>query len=243
LAAQSRVRLLALAEQAGLRGRHRLSKAELIRALSAHAASPNVPPPTAAMDPPVIAPVVRHAEPAANGLPWRYDVTELVAMLVDPVMVYLYWELTPTAIAEARRALGPAWDGAAQVLRAYDVAWIEFDGTNAHRQFDTGVYGDVGAWYLHLWSPEQTLIFELGWRSRDGRFVAAARSNPVQTPRDAPCEGGEERWMTVRGKRVVPADARDVPTGSAAPSAGSRDGAPWSGSSPQASLASRRFRR
>lgn len=181
-----------------------------------------------------------------SGLPSRYGVTEVVALPVDPVMVYLYWELTPDAVSAGRRALGPAWEGAVLVLRAYDVAHIAFDGTNAHYQFDTEVWGDVGTWYLRLWRPEQTLLFEIGWRGRDGRFVAAARSNLVQTPRNAPCAGGEERWMTIKDERLVATPPDAIPTGSvpdqAAPGM-ARHELPWSATSPESGLTSRRFRR
>ncbi len=232
----TRTELFDLAKRAGLRGYSRLSKAALIQALAPHetpgaAPGSETPGPSAALEaPPSPAPteVRLNDEPA---LPARYGVTELVALPVDPFMVHLYWELTPDAIHAARRSLGAAWDGAVQVLRGYDVAWIEFDGTNAHRQFDLEVGGDVGNWYVHLWGPEQSLLFDIGWRARDGRFVAAARSNPVQTPRNAPCEAGEERWMTVRDGRIVPTPPGAIPKpAEGAARAGAPPGAlPWSG--------------
>jgi len=40
--------------------------------------------------------------------------------------------------------------GARWVLRSYDVSFINFDGTNAHRFFDTGVDLDARNWYLNL---------------------------------------------------------------------------------------------
>lgn len=232
----TKTELLDLAKRAGLRGYSRLSKAALIQALAPHktpgaAPGSETPRPSAALEappPPAPAEVRLNNEPA---LPARYGVTELVALPVDPFMVHLYWELTPDAIDAARRSLGAAWDGAVQVLRGYDVAWIEFDGTNAHRQFDLEVGGDVGNWYVHLWGPEQSLFFDIGWRARDGRFVAATRSNLVQTPRNAPCETGEERWMTVRDGRIVPTPPGAIPKpAEGAARAGAPPGAlPWSG--------------
>ncbi|MBI3608138.1 MAG: DUF4912 domain-containing protein [Nitrospirae bacterium] len=233
-AGHTRPELLALATREGVKGRHRMSKAELIRALSAliPPRTSGPAPVTAAPPPGEVAPS-RRDEPPAETLPFRYGVTEIVALPVDPFMVYVYWELTADAIAAARRTLGAAWEGSAQVLRAYDVAWIEFDGTNAHHQFDLDVQGEVGNWYLHLWSPEQTLLIEIGWRSRDGRFVAAARSNVVSTPRNAPGEGGEERWMTVRDGRIVTTPSGATPEPSAERPKIDADErwtwAPWSG--------------
>ena len=235
-AGRTRPELLALAKRAGISGRHRLSKVELIRVLSALPQPQAVEPAPVTTPPPSeAAPPQRH-EPPVEGLPFRYGVTEVVGLPVDPFLVYVYWEMTPEAIAAVCQALGAAWEGSAHVLRAYDVAWIEFDGTNAHHQFDLDAQGDVGDWYVHLWSPEQTLLFEIGWRSRDGRFVAAARSNLVRTPRNAPGEGGEERWMTVKDGRIVTTPSGAIPEPSAEcpePRAGERwEWAPWSGTLP-----------
>ncbi len=246
LTGRTRPELLALAHRKGVKGRHRMSKADLISALSAVPTPPTSGPILRATPPSIEAAPLRREEPPAETLPFRYDVTEVVALPVDPFLVYVYWELTAHAVAAARRTLGAAWEGATQILRTYDVAWIEFDGTNAHHQFDLDVQGDVGNWYLHLWTPEQTLLFEVGWRSRDGRFVAAARSNLVRTPRNAPGEGGEERWMTVKDGRIVttPPGATPGPSAARPDNAGERwEWAPWSATVPVAGLSSpRRWR-
>jgi len=240
----SKVALLELAKSLALRGRHRLSKGDLVRAL--RELIPDTSPPS---DEPIAVPpsAPESAGPTDSepgGLPWRYGVTELVALPVDPLMVYLYWEVTPDAVSAGQRALGAGWEGVVLVLRGYDVAYLEFDGTNAHHQFDTEVWGDVGNWYLHLWHPEQTLLFEIGWRARDGRFFAAARSNLVHTPRNAPCAGGEERWMTITDESAVPTPSDAIPTGSVPERDGTgHDELPWSASHPASGLASRRFHR
>jgi hypothetical protein len=186
-----------------------------------------------------VPPVVVATRPPVAGLPWRYGGTEIIAMPVDPLLVHVYWELSPEEVARVRGTLGSAWDGAQQVLRAYEVAAASVhngDGAglvaHARHHFDSDVGGDVGSYYVHLWSPEQTLIFELGWRSRAGRFVAAARSNVVRAPRNAPC-GGVERWMTVRNGRIVTTPPGAIPEGDAAAHAPEPDEpAPWSATFP-----------
>ncbi|HET8759546.1 MAG TPA: DUF4912 domain-containing protein, partial [Nitrospiria bacterium] len=201
-----RAALLARAAAAGIAGRHRMTIPQLQAALARLAEPPSISSPPVAPD---LRPLVVGSPPPVAGLPWQYGVTELVAMPVDPLLVYVYWELTPEAVARARADLGALWEGSQQVLRAYEVG-NTLGGQNngdtvvarARHHFDSDVGGDVGSYYVHLWSPEQTLVFELGWRSRGGRFVAAVRSNLVRTPRNAPC-GGEERWMTVRNGRIV----------------------------------------
>jgi hypothetical protein len=186
-----------------------------------------------------VRPLVLTTPPPVAGLSRHYGVTELIAMPVDPLLVHVYWELLPEEVARVRGALGSAWDGAQQVLRAYEVTAASAhngDGVglvaHARHHFDSDVGGDVSNYYVHLWSPEQTLIFELGWRSRAGRFVAAARSNVVRTPRNAPC-GGEERWMTVRNGRIVTTPPGAIPGGDAAAHGPEPDEpAPWSATFP-----------
>lgn len=228
--------LLAQAAAAGIAGRHRMTIPQLLAALARLAEPPSISVPPVAPD---RRPLVAAAPPPVAGLPWQYGVTELVAMPVDPLLVHVYWELTPEAVARAQADLGAAWEGSQQVLRAYEVGNAlegQSDGdavvARARHHFDSDVGGDVGSYYAHLWSPEQTLVFELGWRSRGGRFVAAARSNLVRTPRNAPC-GGEERWMTVRHGRIVTTPPGSIPGGDAADRGPSSvEPAPWSATFP-----------
>jgi hypothetical protein len=159
-------------------------------------------------------------------------------MPVDPVLVHVYWELSADAVAAVRARLGSWWDGASQVLRAYEVAETPShngdDGAlvaGARHHFDFDIGGDVGSYYIHLWSPHQTLIFEIGWRARDGRFAAAVRSNRVVTPRNAPAEAGPERWMTVRNGRIITTSHHPVP-GEPVDISGTPGPAPWSGTFP-----------
>jgi hypothetical protein len=225
---------LAQAKAAGIRGYSRMTVLQLREALARLVERPS---PASVQD---------QAEPRAlaapspvPGLPWRYGVNELVAMPVDPLLVHVYWELSPAAVTRVWEELGSSWEGSQYVLRAYEVSDTpadEHDGAalvaRARHHFDSDVGGDVGSYYVHLWSPDQTLIFELGWRSRAGRFVAAARSNLVRTPRNAPC-GREERWMTVRNGRIVTTPPGAIPGGHAADRGpGAVEPAPWSATFP-----------
>lgn len=222
----TRTELLALAKRVGLRGRHEMDKAGLIRALtalgaltaapSARKAPPAAPEmgaaPTGAAAPEPEAP----AHPPEPGLPERYGLTELVALPVDPMLVFLYWEVTPEAIEGVRGRLGRGWSDARMVLRCYHLGESPSNGVDPAQpdhvthQWDVDVAGAIASWYVPLWSPEQYLAFELGWRALDGRFVAAVRSNRVRTPRQAPCASGWERWMTVVDGRIVTSEELDI---------------------------------
>ena len=72
-------------------------------------------------------------------LPDRYGRTELVLMVVDPLLLFCYWEVTPESLRQAQHALGKEMEGARAVLRFYDISLIRFDGTNAHHTFDIDI--------------------------------------------------------------------------------------------------------
>jgi hypothetical protein len=226
--------LVAQAKAAGIRGYSRMTVPQLREALARLVVQPS-----RVSVPSQPEPRPHEIAPPVAGLPWRYGVTELVAMPVDPLLVHVYWELLPAAVARVRDALGSSWEGSQFVLRAYEVPDAPAgrgDGASlvarAQHHFDTDVGGDVGSYYVHLWSPEHALIFELGWRSRTGRFVAAARSNLVRTPRNTSC-GGDERWMTVRNGRIVTTPPGAIPGGAAADRGSeSVESAPWSATFP-----------
>jgi hypothetical protein len=233
-----RIELLAQAKAAGIPGRHRMTVAQLRVALTRLTDQPSAA--TASSDIGRALPAAATPPPPVAGLPWRYGVTELVAMPVDPVLAHVYWELSADAVARVRAQLGWEWDGASQVLRAYDVAEDRFDNGNgdsaalvarARHHFDFEIGGEVGSYYIHLWSPNQALILEIGWRARGGRFVAAARSNRVVTPRNASGEGGPERWLTVRNGRIITTSHHPVP-GEPVDINGTPGPAPWSGTFP-----------
>ncbi len=234
-----RAELLEQAAAAAIPGRHRMTLPQLRAALAQLADRPSDA--TTSSEAGVRWSVASTPPAPVSGLPWRYGVTELVAMPVDPLLVYVYWELSPDVVSRVHAQLGPEWSGASQVLRAYDVAGAPLHNgdagslvAHARRYFDLDVSADVGSYYVHLWRPEQSLIFEIGWRSHDGRFVSAARSNRVYTPRNAPAEGGTERWMTVRDGRVITTPPHAIPSEPFGVSAGhdGSDAMPWSATFP-----------
>jgi len=134
-------------------------------------------------------------------LPERYGRTELVLMVVDPLHLFAYWEVTPERLQEAQDALGAEMDGARAVMRFYDISLIHFDGANAHHTFDIDVGLEASGWYVPLWTAEKSYCADLGFVARTGRFHAIVRSNIIHTPREGPSPRTDERWMCVRFMR------------------------------------------
>ena len=154
-------------------------------------------------------------------LPDRYGRTELVLMVVDPLLLFSYWEVTPESLRQAQHALGTEMEGARAVLRFYDISLIHFDGTNAHHTFDIDIGLEARCWYVHLWTAEKSYCADLGFVARTGRFHAITRSNVVHTPRAGVSTRDEERWMRVRFlRRRKPDPARPLEFVSAPPFAG-----------------------
>ena len=131
-------------------------------------------------------------------LPEHYGHTELVLMVVDPVHLFAYWEVTQESLQEAQNALGAEMEGARAVIRFYDISLIHFDGTNAHHTFDIDIGLEAPGWYIPLWTAEKSYCADLGFVARSGRFHAIARSNIIHTPRSGVSARTNERWMRVR---------------------------------------------
>jgi len=154
-------------------------------------------------------------------LPDRYGRTELILMVVDPFLLFAYWEVTPESLRQAQHALGNEMEGARAVLRFYDIALIRFDGTNAHHTFDIDIGLEARNWYVHLWTAEKSYCADLGFVARTGRFHSITRSNVVHTPRAGVSTRDEERWMRVRFlRRRKPDPARPLEFVPAPPFAG-----------------------
>ena len=56
-----------------------------------------------------------------SDIPDKYGRTELDLMVVDPLHLFAYWEVTPESLQQAQDALGPEMDGARAVVRFYDI--------------------------------------------------------------------------------------------------------------------------
>ncbi len=136
-----------------------------------------------------------------SDIPDKYGRTELVLMVVDPLHLFAYWEVTPESLREAQNALGAEMDGARAVMRFYDVSLIHFDGANAHHTFDIDVGLEARGWYVPVWTAEKSYCADLGFVARTGRFHAIARSNVIHTPRAGVSARTDERWMRVKFMR------------------------------------------
>ena len=185
--------LLGLARQGGLKGRHRLKKQELIRALSTILLAFPLPKTGTPSSPSLL-------DWENVSLPEAYGKDRLVLMPVDPYWVHAYWEMVPPSVSERSSGAEKQSEHARYILRVYDVTSVDFDGTNAHSSFDIEITPQARNWYINLWRAGKSLCAELGLVHADGSFSSRVRSNVIQTPQASTSSGSEETWMRVEGK-------------------------------------------
>jgi hypothetical protein len=135
------------------------------------------------------------AELEHRNLPGGYGENLLVLQVRDPWWAHSYWDIHPDKLGQYQSEFGSDYDRARWVLRAYDVSYINFDGTNAHRFFDTTIDRDARNWYLNFGAPGTSWCVDLGFLLPDGRFIMIARSNIIALPLDGPSWVTDEEWM------------------------------------------------
>ncbi|MCM8779882.1 MAG: DUF4912 domain-containing protein [Candidatus Omnitrophica bacterium] len=134
--------------------------------------------------------------PISWELPSAYGRDEIIIQVRDPWWLHAYWELTSSSLERLRYEIGEAaFMSARRTLRVYDVSFINFDGTNAHRYFDIETGHEANNWYIDTQSAGRSWCVDLGLKLADGRFIAIVRSNVVTTPLDGPSWLTDEEWM------------------------------------------------
>ena len=125
-----------------------------------------------------------------SGLPGSYGKTRLVLLVVDPHLIHAYWEIARSRLRDVKRkaALGQV------VLRFY---------SGKQDSFDVDIELHARNWYVHLWSPEESLYADLAVKMNDGTLIRLARSKVVRLPRTRPVIAIEQHFM-----KVDPAERR-----------------------------------
>jgi hypothetical protein len=133
--------------------------------------------------------------PAAPDLPASYGEDRIALLVRDPYWVHVYWDITRETLVRAKGQLRDEWYDARSVLRVHDVTGVDFDGKNSNSYFDIGIEGGATNWYINTRVPNRSYCVEIGLLAKSGRFVLLARSNVATTPRDAPSDVIDEKWM------------------------------------------------
>ncbi len=131
--------------------------------------------------------VQKFEEKAEFQFPEKYGDNKIVLMVRDPNWLFTYWEINDKRIAEIKRELSESlFNQCKMALRVYNV-----DNWDS---FDIEVNSNSQNWYVRV-SPAASYCVDIGYKTPDGRFIAAARSNIVRTPLDHMSEVVDEQWM------------------------------------------------
>jgi hypothetical protein len=147
-----------------------------------------------------------HGEPLGflddEPLPIRYDVDECVAIVVDPVTLYVDWEVRASTFEHIHRTrpkgvltlrlliITPEWDGPRSATRDFDV-----DGSVADR-----VVRDL---------PAGSIVrAAIGWRTGDA-FLPIAHAPALETPPGSPCPMVAESFVRWTRRGLAPVTPRD----------------------------------
>lgn len=106
-------------------------------------------------------------------------------MVRDPYWAYSYWDFS-----------AETWDWAQQKLREDSSLKpaLRIHDLDAKHHYDLLVTLEAKSWYIHLGVPDRRYVSELGLGDGQSRFYLLARSNEVQTPRDAPSAVIDPEW-------------------------------------------------
>jgi hypothetical protein len=139
-------------------------------------------------------------------LPGSYGKTRLVLLVVDPYLIHAYWDVAPKKLRKANKPPGQTQG----VLRFYKGGETETKAA-PRNSFEIEVDLQSRSWYVHLWSPEESLYADLGLKKSDGTFVRLVRSQVVHMPRTRPAAAIDQSFMRVeaaeRRAEIVPAPA------------------------------------
>jgi hypothetical protein len=133
--------------------------------------------------------------PPTPEIPASYGADRIVLLVRDPYWVHVYWDISRETLLRAKGVLKDQWYDAKSILRVHDVTGVDFDGRNSNSYSDIAIEGGSTNWYINTRVPNRTYCVDVGLLSRSGKFVLLARSNKATTPRDAPSDVVDEKWM------------------------------------------------
>lgn len=137
-----------------------------------------------------IGPSIQHFESRGEefSFPQTYNDTKIVLLVRDPHWVFTYWEINQRKKDEVRQKIGnEEFNASRETLRVYD--------TKSWQYFDIEVDGGALNWYIRVPAANCSYCVDIGYKTKDGKFIAVARSNVVTTPLDKMSDMIDEEWM------------------------------------------------
>jgi len=193
--------LYELAQKYGVKNRSKMTKDELIKAISkyektvqpeetqAKPESENVSSPMPE------APKEQHkVQKPEYPIPERYNLDTVVLLPVNPKKEYVYWEVSDRTVSDICQKLNISQ--AVYILKVF-----QSNGGGAEELASVRV-DRYGNWYFDLYCPEMNLWAELGLLDDMGNYYPLVQSKKIKMPSDRVSEEiDKETWMTV-GERI-----------------------------------------
>lgn len=128
--------------------------------------------------------------------PQGYGQDKIVLLVRDPYWMHTYWELTWGKIQQVKSQYGEETINSSRyVLRVLDVNNASPDKPNSF--FDIDIAQGANNWYINVPNPNCAYCVDIGFVTKDGKFILLARSNTVMTPRAGVSDIFDEQWMTL----------------------------------------------
>ncbi len=126
-------------------------------------------------------------------LPSTYFKDKFFGFEVNPNWIFFYWDFSNKTLDLIKNHL-------TLTLRVYDVTYIEFNGTNAHRTFEMEIDKNTRKYYIFVPQSGADYIAEIGYKENN-RFMPLLRSNLVSTPPSSAKIAQMELWMDLKTRR------------------------------------------
>ncbi len=133
------------------------------------------------------------------GLPLDYGDTKITILPRDPICIFAYWSISKDSYDKLKKQYGSnIFDGAKLAIRVYDTTDISFDGNNANRYFDVFVTPNSDSWYINVGEFNRAWCADIGYLTKEGKFITVARSNKVYMPRYGVSNVTDEQWALLQ---------------------------------------------
>lgn len=196
----NKTELYELAKKYDIKNRSKMTKDELIKAISKYkkTVSPNKAPqtPSSTVTSHMPDSPVQKPEPAAKPeypIPDRYNIDTVVLLPVNPKKEYVYWEVSDKTVNEYLSRF--SIEKPVFILKVFQ---SNEEYTEELASVRVEKYGN---WYFDLYCPEMNLWAELGILDSMGNYYTIASSKKIKMPTDKVSkEIDKETWMTVGEK-------------------------------------------
>lgn len=135
------------------------------------------------------------AHPSTDFIPIK---GELVAKLVTPRKLLLFWEVSEVPKKIIELFFNLSFENLIPVIRIYDVTDLNFNGKNAHHYFEIAVPYQNGHWFIKGLVANRSYIAELGITISNNEFFPIFRSNSVQTQKVEIPNGSEKDYDLIQ---------------------------------------------